>query len=64
VTDLGLTVTWGQQDWSTTLIEALTAEAAVLQAPNINRVEVRGRTGRYWPTGRTLRASITSADPR
>jgi HK97 family phage major capsid protein len=37
-----LTSTWGQQDWATTLIEALSAEAALLRA-GPNRVTTDGR---------------------
>jgi len=40
---LGVTATWGRQDWSATLIEALTAESALLRS-GATRVIVQGRT--------------------
>lgn len=41
--DLGLNATWGREDWSNVLIEALTAESAVLRA-GARRIVVNGRT--------------------
>ena len=40
--DVGLTNTWGKEDWSAVLIEALSLESAVLRS-NANRVVADGR---------------------
>lgn len=44
MSDLGLTATWGRQDWSPVLIEALTHESAVARG-GVRLIPVRGRTG-------------------